>query len=603
MFMKFKKIEHLPDGDLKFPNGLWAFIWFFVRQMKAQFSVIFVLYAISNVCVALIPYFIGETIAGFEHVAETGKSVMDVLFIPVCVFLTICFVFQPIIVQVGVYIQANTLSVFTNMVRRQLALYVGGHSYQYFQSDFSGRISGKIVEMPSAIRDVVQTSLGAFLYGVISFVVSIALFAFVSPLFAFISITWLVLYCVLMLYYIPKIKNFSEKGSVERSDLRGRCVDMIANISTVKLFSRTKHEDAYLGEKLNSTAECFRKTDMKLLHLWIWLEILSSVFWAVILTYCIFAWSDNALTTAQVAMILPLTFQLTNISWWLSEIFTGFFQRLGEIEEGMEAIVKPHTLVDDKGALNLKNKGGEITLRDVVFSYGDKNIFENFDLSIKAGEKIGLVGASGAGKSSLVQLLLRFYDIQEGEILIDGQNIAKVTQNSLRKNIAVIPQDTSLFHRSLMENIRYGRLDATEAEVIEAAKKAHAHEFIDELPQGYETLVGERGVKLSGGQRQRIAIARAILKNAPILILDEATSALDSTSEHLIQSSLKTLMKGKTVIAVAHRLSTIAHLDRLIVMDDGKIIEDGPHSELSVKEGGAYAKLWAMQSGGFLNNS
>lgn len=603
MFMTFKKLEILPEGDLKFPTKVWAFIWFFARQMKTQFWAIFILYAISNVLVSLVPYYIGVIVAAFETIEATGQSVMDVLFIPICVFLTLCFIVQPVVVQIGIYIQANTLSMFANMIRRQLALYVSGHSYQYFQSDFSGRISGKIVEMPSAIREVVQTSLGAFLYGGISFVVSVVLFAFVSPLFAFISAGWLALYCILMVYYIPKIKNLSEKGSIERSHIRGRCVDIIANISTVKLFARAKHEDKYLSEKLNTTADAFRKTDLKLLHLWIWLEILSSIFWIVIIVACIWGWSEKAVTTAQVAMILPLTLQVTNVSWWLSEIFTGFFQRLGEIEEGMEAIVKPHAQTDDKNAAILKPKGGEIILRDVDFSYGDKNIFEDFNLAIKPHEKIGLVGASGAGKSSLVQLLLRFYDIQSGSIKIDGQNITKVTQNSLRESIAVIPQDTSLFHRTLMENIRYGRLDANDEEVITAAKLAHAHDFIANLPEGYETLVGERGVKLSGGQRQRIAIARAILKDAPILILDEATSALDSESEKLIQDSLKTLMEGKTVIAIAHRLSTIAHLDRLIVMSEGKIVEDGTHDELRKKKNGHYAKLWSMQSGGFLTDS
>jgi ABC-type multidrug transport system fused ATPase/permease subunit len=295
-------------------------------------------------------------------------------------------------------------------------------------------------------------------------------------------------------------------------------------------------------------------------------------------------------------MILPATYQKTEISWRISTEFSGFFQRLGEVEEGMEAISKPHSMVDRRNAIDISMGRSTIDLDSVDFSYEGNDVFKEFNLSILDGQKIGLVGQSGAGKSTLVSLLLRLYDIQSGTIKIDGQNISEVTQESLRRNIAVIPQDTSLFHRSLMDNIRYGNLDASDDAVI-----AHAHDFIMDLPDAYDTMVGERGVKLSGGQRQRIAIARAILKDAPILILDEATSALDSESERLIQDSLRTLMDGKTVIAIAHRLSTISHLDRLIVMDKGQIIEDGTHENL-LNQNGQYAKLWSMQSGGFLGD-
>lgn len=305
------------------------------------------------------------------------------------------------------------------------------------------------------------------------------------------------------------------------------------------------------------------------------------------------------LTTGNVAMIFPVTIQLTEITWKISTEFSSFFQRLGEVEEGMEAITKSHDTTDILNAADLERVNGSISFDNVSFSYDQKKVFNDFGLAIPKGQKLGLVGQSGAGKSSLVSILLRLYDIQSGSITIDGQDISKVTQESLRRNIAVIPQDTSLFHRTLMDNIRYGRLDASDAEVIEAAKKAHAHDFVSKLPDGYQTMVGERGVKLSGGQRQRTAIARAILKDAPILILDEATSALDSESEKAIQDSLKTLMEGKTVIAIAHRLSTIAHLDRIIVMDDGQIVEDGTHDEL-IKNDRHYAMLWSMQSGGFL---
>jgi ATP-binding cassette subfamily B multidrug efflux pump len=596
----FKTVDHLPEGELRFPTKLFPFIWFFVSQMKKQFFIITTLYATSYIMIALIPYFIGLVAGGFEKLGQEDISLYDALFWPVVIFVVFALILQPLTVQIGVYIQSKTAAPFTNMIRRQLALYTYHHSFGFFQSDFSGRLAGKVVETPSAMREVVTTAIGSFLYAFISFVIGVFLFAIVSWQFFLISVLWLSIYVFLIYFFVPRIMRLSEKASVERSHVRGRTVDILSNIPTVKFFARARHEDSYLREKLWTTAKAYEKTDLKLWHLWICMEILSSIFWASVIFLCVWQWSQATITLAQIAMILPLTLQVNNIAWWLSEIFANFFQRLGEIEEGMEAITKPHSLLNEKNAQDIKTAGGHIHFDHAHFSYDSKTVFENLNFEIPAGQKVGLVGPSGAGKSTLIQILLRLYDIQGGAIKIDGQDISKVTQDSLRRNIAVIPQDTSLFHRTLMENIRYGRLDATDEEVMEAAKQAHAHDFIAELPQGYDTLVGERGVKLSGGQRQRIAIARAILKDAPILILDEATSALDSESERLIQESLKTLMEGKTVIAIAHRLSTIAHLDRLIVMNNGKIVEDGTHDDLRENKDGHYAKLWAMQSGGFL---
>lgn len=491
------------------------------------------------------------------------------------------------------------MSVFVGTIRRQLCIYCYGHSYEFFQSDFSGRIAGKVVETPSRIRETLHVFIHTFLWGFIAIFTAIFMMYLASKLLFLVGVVWLTLYLILIYMITPKIRDLSEQGAIQRGYMRGAIVDTLGNILTAKLFSNEDKEDREFTHHVRETAMFFEKSDLQVFKLWIFLEFLTAFLWITTILYSLYAWGQGEMTVGAIAMVMGAIMDLSERSWNLSTQFSGFFQKIGEIKEGMEAIVKPHNLTDTKDAKEFSIKKPEINISINNFSYNDDAIFKDFNLIVPAHQKLGVVGRSGAGKSTLVQLMLRLYDIQSGQILIDGQDISKVTQSSLRKNIAVIPQDTSLFHRTLMENIRYGRLDATDDEVIAAAKQAYAHDFISELPEGYKTPVGERGVKLSGGQRQRIAIARAILKDAPILILDEATSALDSESEKLIQESLKDLMKGKTVIAIAHRLSTIAHLDRLIVLEKGKIIEDGKHKEL-LEDNNSYAKLWSMQSGGFL---
>ncbi|MCB9965350.1 MAG: ABC transporter ATP-binding protein [Rhodospirillales bacterium] len=381
----------------------------------------------------------------------------------------------------------------------------------------------------------------------------------------------------------------------------------MTNILNVKLFARTGYEDRAFTRILSDFAATLERKDIHFHRFVCKLDSLMKAIWVFPTVYVLYAWQQGTVSTGDVAMVMSLSIHLGFNMWGFTFTLSGFFEHLGQAQEGMETITKAYHVTDKENAPVLKVKQGVLECNSMQFRYGANMIFDDFNLKIPAGQKVGLIGPSGAGKSSLVQLLLRLYDIEGGEILIDGQNIADVQQDSLRENIAVIPQSTDLLHRSLRENIGYGRLDATEDEIIAAAKRSHAHEFILNMEdkdgnKGYDAKVGERGVKLSGGQRQRIAIARAILKDAPILILDEATSALDSESEKLIQESLQDLMQGKTVIAIAHRLSTISHLDRLIVMDGGKIIEDGTHAQL-LKNKGLYAKLWSMQSGGFLQEA
>ncbi len=601
--IKLRTVDHLDTDNPELPEKLVPFLWHFARQIKWQLLTILLCFGISNTLIATKPYFFKLFVEVFQDTTDPAQIWGNVAAL-FAVFIGVVLIFQPIMVQTGNWLQAKTLPVFSNMTRRQLARYMHNHSYGYFQNDFAGRLAGKVVETPMAINDVVYTFLGAIWYALVYFLVAVVLFLTTHWSFILVMFVWIALYGCLLLYFIPKLQTYTREASQARSVVRGRFVDTLTNILTVKLFARADHEDKYLLESLNDTAKRFEKTDLMGFRMWGWLEVLTGAYWLAIIVCLVLTWQNGATTAADVAMILPLALQVSQNSWWLSDIFSHFFRRLGEVEEGMEALTKSHDLVDNADAKALNVSKGEVVFDQVDFAYGDKLLFEKLDITIPAGQKLGIVGHSGAGKSTIVQILLRLFDIEGGQIRIDGQNIAEVTQNSLRENIAVIPQSSDMLHRTISENIRYGRIDATDEEVIEAAKKANAHEFIITLEDGkgnsaYDAEVGERGVRLSGGQRQRIAIARAILKNAPILVLDEATSALDSESERLIQDSLFHLMEGKTVIAIAHRLSTIAHLDRLIVLEEGKVIEDGTHKQL-MKQGGNYSRLWNMQSGGFI---
>lgn len=598
-----KPVDYLPEPVPRLPNRLVPFMWYFIRQFRSQFILLLVVWGLSNIILGCISLFFKYFVAAFED-AQTTAQVLENLMLPAGLFILLQLIIQPILAQTGVWIQAKTIPNFVNMMRRQLALYMHHHSYEYFQSDFSGRLASKVVETPGAMGQIVHTLVGAIWYASVYFIVAVILFTTAHWSFVLVTAVWILSYVLLLRYYIPKIQHKSKRGSDQRSIVRGRFVDTISNILTVKLFARRKHEDAYLLEALEETANRFQAVDMTLFRMSGWLEVITSLFWFAVIVCLVLTWNTGDIGASDVAMILPLALQVTQTSWWMSEIFTNFFEKLGEVQEGMETITQSHDVLDRPGAVPLNVDKGRIQYDNLTFSYGEKVVFDGLHVDIPPGQKVGLVGPSGAGKSTFIQVLLRLFEVQDGQILIDGQNIAGVKQDSLRQNIAVIPQATDLLHRSIRDNIRYARLDATEEEIIDAARKAHAHDFIMDLSDkignsGYDTYVGERGVRLSGGQRQRIAIARAFLKNAPILVLDEATSALDSESERLIQDSLFKLMEGKTVIAIAHRLSTIAHLDRLLVMEEGKIIEDGTHDEL-LKKKGYYARLWDMQSGGFI---
>ncbi|KQO54308.1 MULTISPECIES: ABC transporter ATP-binding protein [unclassified Methylobacterium] len=496
----------------------------------------------------------------------------------------------------------------TNQVRWRTHLYTLGHSLSYFQADFAGRLANRVVQVGPAVRELAVVFIDTLLYVAIYAVTAVGLFGSISLWMALPVIVWVAAYSVLTWWFVPRARARSLVTADTRSILIGRIVDSYTNILTVKLFARDREERAAVRDAIDVHTTAHLHQFRLVTTTTTLLGILNSALIVATATACLLLWRSGGMTTGEAAAGLALVLRLMAMSGWVMQTVRGIFENVGVIQESMQTISRPHGIVDVPNARTLVVDGGDIRFDRVGFRYGDgtPSVIQDFSLHIRPGEKVGLVGVSGAGKTTLTALLLRLHDIQNGRILIDGQDIAGVTQDSLREAIAMVTQDTSLLHRSIRDNIAYGRPDATLEEIQRAAQLAEADGFIAGLVDnrgrtGYDAQVGERGVKLSGGQRQRIAIARVILKNAPILILDEATSALDSQVEAAIQDSLDTLMQGKTVLAIAHRLSTIAALDRLIVIDAGRIVEEGTHAEL-IRTGGLYARLWERQSGGFLGD-
>ncbi len=493
-----------------------------------------------------------------------------------------------------------------NRIRWQNHWHVVRQSWAFFQNDFAGRIATRVMQTGPAIRETLVALLTSVWYILVYGTSALILLASAEAVLALPIMLWFVGYVVILRVLVPRMRDRSKEVSESRSLLTGRIVDSYTNILTVKLFARAREEDAYVRDAIDHHTGLFYRS-LRLNTLFaLCLSTLNALMVTSTGALALVLWTQGRVDVGTVAMALPLAWQIVNIAGWVAWQITSIFENVGVIQEGMMTIARPIALTDRADAAALEVPRGEIQFEDVRFGYGRQTgVIDGLTLTVRPGEKIGLIGRSGAGKSTLVNLLLRFFDLEGGRILIDGEDIAAVTQESLRAQISVVTQDTSLLHRSIRDNVRYGRPQATEAEVIAAARLAHAEEFILELEdwkerRGYDAHVGERGVKLSGGQRQRIAIARVILKDAPILVLDEATSALDSEVEAAIQSSLGTLMAGKTVIAIAHRLSTIARMDRLIVLERGRIVEQGSHDEL-LRHGGHYAALWRRQSGGFID--
>jgi ATP-binding cassette, subfamily B, multidrug efflux pump len=499
---------------------------------------------------------------------------------------------------------------FAMRIRWLAHRYVLRQSMDFFHNDYAGRVATKVMQAALGVRDAVMKITEVVVYVTVYFVGALVLVATSDYWLMVPLLVWLGGYALACWYFVPRLGKLSEAQAELRSLVVGRVVDSYTNISTVKLFAHAEREDSYAREGMGWMLESVNKSMRMSTFMTSTLSLLSGILIFMMSGISIYLWHVGAITTGAIAFSIGLTLRLKAMSQWIIWEVAGLFEDIGVIQDSIETVARDRLVTDVPNAKPLVVTTGEIVFDNVHFNYGKEkvegrgDIVDGFTLTVKAGEKVGLVGRSGAGKSTLANLLLRFYDLESGAIRIDGQDISQVAQESLRAKIGVVTQDTSLLHRSVLDNLRYGMPDATLTEVAAAAQKAHADEFIANLVdpkgrKGYDAHVGERGVKLSGGQRQRVAIARVLLKNAPILVLDEATSALDSEVESAIQENLYTLMEGKTVIAVAHRLSTIAAMDRLIVMDRGRIVEEGTHRQL-LKRNGLYASLWKRQSGGFL---
>ena len=621
-------------GDVRPPEGLWAFYWHFVRQAWPAFVLLIIVGFFGAVVEASLFAFVGNLVDRMREAASPETFLADNWQVLVLMAL-VAVLLRPVFTTLSDLIKYQIIAGnFTTRIRWQSHAYTLRQSLSFFQNDFAGRVASKVMQTAPALRESVTEAIDALWFVGVYWLAAIVLFAdadvrLIAPL-----VGWLVLYVAALRYFVPRLKDMAVQTSEARSMLTGRIVDSYTNILTVKLFAHTEREDGYaqsaMQEHLDKMRLQFRLTTLMEMSI----VTLNGALIVSMIGLSLALWSQGAVTLGAIALISGLTIRIVNMSTWVMWTVAGLFENLGTVHEGMETISEPHQVLDVPDARPIAIEKGEIVFDDVTFHYGKEkprrqkphagredgddqseeapswamhpgSVIENFSLRIAPGEKVGLVGRSGAGKSTLINILLRFYDLESGRILIDGQDIATVSQDSLRAGIGLVTQDTSLLHRSVMDNILYGKPEASEAAAIAAATQAHAHEFIERLEdlrgrRGYAAHVGERGVKLSGGQRQRIAIARVLLKNAPILILDEATSALDSEVEAAIQESLETLMTGKTVIAIAHRLSTIAAMDRLVVVDGGRIVEQGSHAEL-LRKGGLYARLWARQSGGFLS--
>jgi ATP-binding cassette, subfamily B, multidrug efflux pump len=587
------------------PTKLIPFYWHFAKQVKGLFAFLFVIELFVALTDSAVPWFIGKIVTFVSSVppdrflTETWPWLVAMMLV--------MLVARPGVIFARYLVTNQALTGnFSNLIRWQSHWHVVRQSWSFFQNDFAGRISNRVMQTGPAVRESLVSSITAVWYIIVYGITALIMMAAADLWLATPVLVWFAGYIGLLVYFVPKMRDRSKVTSEARSMLMGRVVDSYTNILTVKLFARPRDEDDYVSDAVDYHTGRMQAGQRLITAFGTILAVLNAILVAGSGAIALVLWRYGKVEVGAIAMVLPLTYQLTAMSRWIAFAITDIFEEVGVVQEGMMSISVPLQLTDRENADHLIVQKGRIDFDNVRFGYGrETSVLHDFTLHVRPGEKIGLVGRSGAGKSTVVNLLLRFFDLEGGRILIDGEDIAGKTQESLRSQISMVTQDTSLLHRSIRQNLAYGRPEASESEIIHAAQLAHAHEFIGGLEDwrhrtGYDAHVGERGVKLSGGQRQRIAIARVILKDAPILIMDEATSSLDSEVEAAIQTSLDTLMAGKTVIAIAHRLSTIARMDRLVVVDHGRIVEQGTHAEL-LRADGHYAALWRRQSGGFID--
>jgi len=593
-------------GDMKQPvTSLFRFIISLLSPYKKYCSII----ACVGLAWALINTFLPYTLKLIiDHVVAYDDSTETSLFksvMPFILFYILLWTTLNIVMRILDWVKLKLFPSLREDVMVNMFGYISQHSYRYFQNNFAGSLSNKIIDMQSGVVDILTTLDDAYAQS-LGLIVAIVMLLFVNPIFSITLIAWLFVFLIATFVFLKPIQVLSSDFAQAKTTVVGKMVDSLGNILNVRLFSRFYDENCYIHHSVKEAVHKDRAMQVMTIKMRIFWDISIVVLLSANLLILLHLYGKGLVTIGDFTFVITLSVNIFWCLWFLASQFVSFSEQVGVCKQALSIISIPHEIIDAPDAKKLKVSQGEINFKDVTFHYQDgAKIFNNKNIVIKPQEKVGLVGFSGSGKSSFVNLILRLFDVESGTISIDEQNIALVTQNSLRESIALIPQDTSLFHRTLLENIKFGNPRATDEEAIDAAKKAHCDEFIQQLSEKYQSLVGERGVKLSGGQRQRIAIARAILKNAPILILDEATSALDSVTERYIQESLDELMQDKTTIVIAHRLSTLSKMDRILVFDNGVIVEDGAH-EVLVARNGHYAKMWHMQAGGFLpeeNNS
>ena len=607
--MLFRRFEALidafkPSPDVEPPQGIVRFYLHYARQVWPLMLAVLVIGFFAALIEVALFSFLGQLIdmtqatPANEFFAQHRNELLWMLLV--------ALVLRPLLFGLHDLLNHQAISPgLTNLIRWQNHRYVLRQSLSFFQNDFAGRIAQRVMQTGPSLRDSAMQIIDALWHVAVYAGSALYLFAEADLRLVIPLSVWIVCYCTALWYFVPRIKNRSAAASAARSKVMGRVVDGYSNVATLKLFAHSRVEEGYARQAMEELLGKIRLQSRTITSLNFTITAMNGVLIVVTGGLALWLWSQGLISAGAIALSLGLVIRINNMSEWIMWVVNGIFENVGTVQDGMRTIVQPRHVLDRDNAPPLRIEQGDVRFDSVHFNYGsDKPVIQGLNLHVRPGEKIGLVGPSGAGKSTLVNLLLRLYDLQSGQILIDGQNVAEVAQESLRASIGVVTQDTALLHRSVRDNLLYGKPDASEEEIQRAIRQARADEFIPNLSDndgnlGLDALVGERGVKLSGGQRQRIAIARVLLKDAPILILDEATSALDSEVEAAIQESLDVLMQGKTVIAIAHRLSTIARMDRLVVIEHGRIIESGSHAEL-IERGGLYARLWQHQTGGFV---
>ena len=581
------------------PESLPAFLWHFIRCQPLAFAFFFIAPCALVLETNVVPYALKLLIDGISEHSDDRTTIFQhvapALWLGGSAWLSVIAMWR-----LKEWSESRIMPRFEAQIRMGVLGQVMHQSHAYFADQQAGNLANKIADLPRSARSIVMLIAHPGVATAAVLVVSLALMAVLSPAFALVLGVWVAVHLSVTLYLSAVVHQCAEGNAKDKSVLSGGIVDVLANITSVRLFARRSYELSYVGKKQALEAASNALLIIRTNQLRLFMDLAFLTMLGCMAYFVVVKWQQRQLSTGDVVYVFNMSWAVIMQMWFLGHSLTDLFREVGVARQALELVSAPRDVQNIPNAQPLRINKGQIEFQNVGFHYlRGNNIFENKSLVIEAGQKVGLVGFSGSGKTTFAHLILRFYDVASGRILIDGQDISLVCQDSLRANIAMIPQDASLFHRTLMENIRYARLHASDQDVITASQRAHCHEFISRLPSGYDSLVGERGTKLSGGQRQRIAIARAFLKDAPILILDEATSALDSVTEKHIQTGLHELMQGRTTIVIAHRLSTLSEMDRILVFDQGHVVQDGSH-ELLLKQGGHYARMWQMQAGGFL---